>query len=124
MRNVKDAADANFEFERRSIEARWYLYCAATCRREHIGATIASPETLGRVYTPRSERGLKAGPAMVRYVSWRDDDCNLEAGVTIPERAEPEGTALIQRLEACEVAAVKFLGPYSQLGEPHEACIR
>jgi len=84
---------------------------------EALGATII--KSLDEVYAflrtaPVKQKGLNV-------VVYFDDVINIEAGVQVSSEFEPTGTVICSATPAGTAARTIHYGPYSALGEAHEA---
>jgi AraC family transcriptional regulator len=67
-------------------------------------------------------RGIEpAGPSFALYHSYSEDEVELEAGFPVAEMVQGEGRIRSIRLPGGRAAVTVHVGPYTTLGDAHEA---
>jgi effector-binding domain-containing protein len=80
---------------------------------------------LDRVYVAvRAGQILQTGQNIFIYRDASRDGATVEVGVEVGERFEPVGEIVYSETPASEVAMATHTGPYSGLGETHQAVMR
>lgn len=104
-----------------SVCDQWVAYRRVTCERDKIGQTITGSDVFPGIYELASKHEAKAGPPFARYIEWRESDCDISCGVPLSQQIPQEGNIVVDRYTACKLAMLSFRGPYSDLGQAHEA---
>jgi effector-binding domain-containing protein len=110
----------SYEFEVKDVPAMTVLATRATCRHDEIGARLA--EILP--HAVRRAGPFVAGPPLCIYREWRDEDCDIEAGV--PVKGEPDlfGDWILTHVPAHRAVTVVHSGGPGTLSEAHRALQR
>ena len=111
-----------------------YAVVAETAQPEVVAAVrvIAPSSDIARVWKPaldqvwaflKANGGLRPGLNLFLYhhPQNRNDAMNIDFGVQVAHRFEPEGSIQCIETPAGEVARTVHIGPYNRLGDAHNA---
>ena len=106
-----------------TVSSQWVAYRRVSCTHDQIGATITAPDIYPGIYEHASKHGAKSGPPFARYIEWRENDCDILCGIPLTTPIPPDGNIMVDHYTSCKLVTYLFKGPYSRLGEAHEAVI-
>ncbi len=108
-----------YVFEVRDVPAQPALFIRHTCKQADIGPVLMKlfPEASAQA----KALGAQAGGHFCRYPAWRDEDCDLEAGVTVAAPAQASGRVVAGELGGVSAACTVHNGPYEGLQDAHNA---
>lgn len=109
-----------YDFEVRDVPAQPALFIRHTCKQAELGLVMAKlfPEVGARI---KAIGAQVAGMPFCRYTSWRDQDCDIEAGMTVAAPAQGTDRVVAGQLGGVSAACTVHTGPYEGLQDAHSA---
>jgi effector-binding domain-containing protein len=63
-----------------------------------------------------------AGTPYARYLEWREEDCDFQAGVLLPQRVAAVQDVCVDQYPAYTAVHVEYTGTYERRLDAHRAC--
>jgi effector-binding domain-containing protein len=109
-----------YDVEVKDMEAQPMVAIRATTPPAELPGVFR--EAINEVWTYLERIGVKpSGPSFGIFHEYGDETVDLEAGVTVPAGTEGEGRIRAGEIPAGRVASTWHVGPYTKLGDAHQA---
>lgn len=105
--------------EVREAPAQPCLIVRGVCEQSAIGEFLSS--VYPKLFGYAAAKGATPGAPFARYPDWREDDCDIEAGITLDAPTEGSEEIEASALGGCRVARATHTGSYEGLSGAHEA---
>ena len=111
-----------YEFDIRPVPIQLVIYENGTCKHSDMPALRDS--ILIAVYGYLREYQIEVGgPPYCRFVAWRDEDCDIEAGFPLLYPVHADGRLQVGQVGGGGALHTLHRGPYNRLGEAHKAAL-
>ncbi len=112
-----------YEIKIHSVPARQLAIVRRRLKWSELGGHLIP--LLDRVYAQvRAGKVIQSGQNVFVYRHGTPDGVTVEVGVEVPDRFEDVDDVVYSSAPSGEVASTVHTGPYSDLGDAHEAVIR
>lgn len=113
-------AGMDYEIEVKDLPAQPAVAIRDTVATEGLGPAMR--ELYPVVWAFLEKRGIEpTGPSFAVYHSYSEEEVDFEAGFPVPEPVEGEGRVVSIELPAVRAAVTVHVGPYTTIGQAHEA---
>jgi AraC family transcriptional regulator len=113
-------AGMDYEIEVKEVPAHPAVAIRDKVATEGLGPAMR--ELYPVVWAFLEKRGIEpAGPSFAVYHSYSEEEVDFEAGFPVAEPVEGEGRVVGIELPAVRAAVTVHVGPYTTIGQAHEA---
>ena len=92
------------------------MYRMSSSTHKDLGSSIQ------KLLRPLYEMPDVSGVPYARYLEWRDDDCDFQAGILLRNRVPQTETACVDLYAACTAVHIEYRGTYEGLSQAHRVC--